>query len=422
MPARSKPLSGAARSDAPVRATALAGLVLLLLSAAAAAAPVTTVPAPTDLYKPFRVAGADTHNQRHASAGDDLLVWADDRDWPGGTDGEHEIYSYNFTTGAVERLTQEPSSKTFPRTSQGWVVWADDRDGATHIWARDPATKEERRITPTTAAQTSPDLSYPWVVYKQAAQEAGTFEVYAYNLATGDRTKVTPAPGLHLNPVVGGELVAWTEVEDIEVSGVVESTIRGHHLGTGESRVVVAAENEQSSPDVDYPFIVWQDSRPGSNGWDLYSYQWETRSERALVRAPGDQSFPQLSWPHLAWRDTRHLGEDQDSGHSVYWQDLSTTDPARRITDATHSVQNELALGARFVGWIEFREGGGGGAFDVWAARLVAASVTGTPTPSLGQELTNHPVDAAEERSPSAAWSFAVAAALIAAVVARRRR
>lgn len=394
-------------------------LVLLL-----AALPALAAPSPPN--QPFLIAGNDTHDQRMPDASRDRVVWADDRDYPSAQHDEHEIYLYDGSTGAVTRLTHVASSKTTPRISGDWVVWADNRRGNQDLYSFDLRTKEERLLTPNDANQTSPAFDYPWVAYQDDRHGRDNLDVWLLNLDTKESKQLTPDVGRQVQPSVGEGRVAWAEITG--GSGFsVRSDVYVYDIASGETRKV-SDGGLNSAPDAWGDEIVWQAAAHGTMGYDILLHRWSSASSNAVESDPSDQMAPRVRDGLLAWIDYRDVAAANSQGHNagrtLYLRDLAGDGVPRRITDSAQGSVQAIALTRDVVAWTFFRADGGAGAFDLWGMRLNAgvppAAGTTSPTTAAASPLAQAPVPSHARTLPVAEYGGLLGLAVALALVRRR--
>jgi beta propeller repeat protein len=141
----------------------------------------------------------------------------------------------------------------------------------------------------------SPDVSHKYVVWHETGE--GGFDIYAYEVETGETVPVCTDPGDQMNPRIWGEVVVW---EDRAWDG---GDIHMMDLSTGEKVAVAAVEGAQVSPAISGDFIVWQDDRNGN--WDIYGYRLKEREEFPVSRQVAAQTLPVVTDSSVVWIDGR---------------------------------------------------------------------------------------------------------------------
>ena len=155
-------------------------------------------------------------NQQAPSLYRNHLVWQDN-----GT-GDWDIASADLwlkKTPLDELLSASNLPQENPVVWGDWVVWQEDFGaGDVDIYAADlsdPADPVEFPLVGDTAAQTNPDISGHLVVWQD--NRNGNWDIYGYNLITGEEFQITTHSADQTNPAISGSLVTW---EDSRVTPV----------------------------------------------------------------------------------------------------------------------------------------------------------------------------------------------------------
>jgi len=129
----------------------------------------------------------------------DKIVWKENY----GSD-ENRIFLYDMETEQIEQITTESAHlPAAPDVSETHVVWYDLRNGGWDIYAYDLATGEERRITNSLNVH-SLVLSGSRIVYLEANK------IYLYDLRTDVRRQIA-ASGAPITPCFSGDYVVWND-------------------------------------------------------------------------------------------------------------------------------------------------------------------------------------------------------------------
>ena len=151
-------------------------------------------------------------------------------------------------------------------------------------------------------------------------------EVYLANVRTGNVRQLTDDGHRKRQPVVSGDIVAWTDQSrGIETHDNNSLSGRGLaddifvlDLNTGEKRRITEVPAKRFRLQISGNRLVWQDNRnePGEHQshFDIYAYDLETDEEIAVAVAPGAQRLGTIDGDRIVWSDSRNsanLGTDR---------------------------------------------------------------------------------------------------------------
>ena len=141
-------------------------------------------------------------------------------------------------------------------------------------------------------------------------------EVYLGNVRTGDVRQLTDDGHRKMQPVVYGDIVAWTDQSrGIETHDNNSLTHRGLaddiyvlDLNTGEKRRITEVPAKRLGLRISGNRLVWQDNRNEfGEHWshfDIFAYDLETDEEIAVAVAPGPQSLGAIDGDRIVWSTT----------------------------------------------------------------------------------------------------------------------
>ena len=145
-------------------------------------------------------------------------------------------------------------------------------------------------------------------------------EVYLGNVRTGDVRQLTDDGHRKMQPVIYGDIVAWTDQSrGIETHDNNSFTHRGLaddiyvlDLNTGEKRRITEVPAKRRGLRISGNRLVWQDNRnefgEHQSHFDIYAYDLETDEEIAVAVAPGPQSLGAIDGDRIVWSDDRNSG------------------------------------------------------------------------------------------------------------------
>jgi beta propeller repeat protein len=200
------------------------------------------------------------------------------------------------------RLTDSPTTETFPSVSGNRVVWVDQRTSSSRVIVMlDLATGDTTSLTPESEASTLPTLDGDRVIYARIPP-AGNWPLLVYDLTTGVETPFATA-GEYLLPRLA---------------------LSGHRA-------------------------AWHDNR--NNNWDIYTFDFNTNMETRLTTDTSSQLWPAIFGDRVTWMDYRHHGTWQD----LYTYDF-TTGTETRLTEASTLGRGSPVSADRIV-WGDIRGG-----------------------------------------------------------------
>ena len=186
------------------------------------------------------------------------LVWQDNRNGlPEDRRQDFDIYAYDLEQGVEIPVAVMPGQQRAPAIHGDMVVWSDNRNRP-----EDAPTTE--------GCSNCPD---------------NPFDIYAYNLKTGEERPLTQTSGYNGRPSIHGQRVAWQQFQEGD-----ESVIVLLDLETGEQKIIGDGGRGGSSPLISEDHVVWAVAEPcdvfgippgkAQNG--VYAYRLETGEIRQL--------------------------------------------------------------------------------------------------------------------------------------------
>ncbi len=163
----------------------------------------------------FWVTAFETTRQEQPAIYRNTVVWQDDYD---GNDNweiiSADIWRQNNPIENVVSYTE--SDKEVPAVWGDIVVWQRNIDGNWHIWAADISDADlpvEFPVSQAVSSQTNPDVGDNLVVW-QDYRNGNDWDIYGYNLTTGQEFQITDNEAHQENPAVSGNLVVWQDYRD----------------------------------------------------------------------------------------------------------------------------------------------------------------------------------------------------------------
>jgi len=121
------------------------------------------------------------------------------------------------------------------------------------------------------------------------------------------------------NPAIDGDRLVWTQGFSTATNHP-DTDLYMMNLTTGEVIAISKAPGRQECPSISGRYIVWEDTRNGTENPDIYLYDLVTREERAICTDPSYQRYPVVSGDYVVWMDFRN---DHDASQ-VYLYHIPT--------------------------------------------------------------------------------------------------
>ncbi len=236
-----------------------------------------------------------------------------------------QIRTINLETGEVRVVPNHGADQQRPDVYGDKVVYEDKRGEATDIYLYDLSTGEETRITKndddpvSSQAKAYPRIFKNWVVYCDYKNTNGGYDIYAYNLETGETKEVSVGEFTRYDPAIYGAWVVYVDYsgkygeDDVRVGG-----INAFNLNTGEGYRIAGLPVYQADPEVYGTRVVWEDKRNGQTDSDIFIYDLETENETKITANINDQFDPAI-WSNLVVYDDWRAGKE-----NIYVYDTET--------------------------------------------------------------------------------------------------
>ena len=233
-------------------------------------------PAVPDIYRLY----TSNENQINPQIYNDKIVWQQYNS----TTKNRDIYLYDFSiTGDIAM----PKGK--------WTVQI-TKDGANHI---------------------NPYVNGNYIVWQQDNGN-GIWNIYTYDLSTGDITRVCQSSENQTNPALYGDNVVWQQYNTTGKNWDIYMYDLSKDPADAETQITNNTSN-QINPAIYGDKIVWQDNRNGN--WDIYLYDLTLGIERQLTIDKKNQVDPAIYDNKVVWTDDRNGNED------IYMTDDLTLEP-----------------------------------------------------------------------------------------------
>ena len=193
-----------------------------------------------------------------------------------------EVYSLDVASGAVTRLTSDPSSSD-PSGHRDLVAFWSNRDGDADIYLLDPATGFLLQLTNDPGSDFDPDLSPDGKYVVFTRNRTGDVSLWMVEVATGVTTQLTTGPG-EIWPAFSpsGRQVAFVRDGDVWILDLRSGT---------EVPVVSSPASDRNpawSPNGD--FIAFSSDRDGD--FDIYALHLESGALAKITNDPATDDYP----------------------------------------------------------------------------------------------------------------------------------
>lgn len=174
----------------------------------------------------------------------------------------------------------------------------------------------------------SADQEFPYI-YKEKIlwqdMRNGNWDIYMYDLTTGEETPICTDPNAQELPVMYGDKIIWIDNRNSGTHPKFTDTgdwdIYIYDLTTGEETPLFTGPYYEGTPAIYKDKIVWEDKRDGGDN-DIYMYDLTTGEETPICTNPYHSKFsPDIYEDKVVWTDTRdNLYSD------IYMYNLSTNE------------------------------------------------------------------------------------------------
>jgi hypothetical protein len=247
--------------------------------------------------EPVLVSGGGTDDQLNDVSGKYIVYTAYDSS----TSTHGRVVLYNIENGRAAVLAGATGMRE-ARISGNYVVWAQASAFTSTLQIFDITTLglggSATLIAGPTPAAKNPEIGERFVVWEQTTN--GQSDVYAYDLATGQKQVVAadPVNGESL-PATSGPWVVW----EGHTPNVPATRIEAANLDTGERRVIADDGAVSSAPTIDGNVVTWESTAAGS--FDVYAYRLDTRETFRVTSDPADQTLNSVFGDTVAYVDQR---------------------------------------------------------------------------------------------------------------------
>ncbi|MCC4770064.1 hypothetical protein FXV91_07580 [Methanosarcina sp. DH2] len=284
-------------------------------------------------------------NQKCLDIQGDRIIWADDRNGEGqahywrpslgswSSDGNWDIYMYNFSTSTETQITANSSTQFSPAIHEDRIVWEDKRNGNWNIYMYDLSTSTETRITANESNQSGPAIYGEKIVWQD--DRNGNLDIYMFDLSTSTETRITTNESNQSEPAIYGDKIVWVDevqIDDPEI--VVDPYFSINHvicvydLSTStETRLYPGIRIW--NPSIYKDRIVWEQEDSTGNNAMVVMYNLSTSTSNMIaIERTGDPDIyeDRIVWTQDLWDFRSH----------VFMYNISTSTQTELTAEGVH--------------------------------------------------------------------------------------
>lgn len=223
-------------------------------------------------------------------------------------------YTVKAQSNPFTKITDDQMPQYNPAIDGDYVVYQDRRNGGVDdIYLYNIATGEEINLTSNKNIQSvNPDISGDRIVWQEYRN--GSWDIYYYNISRPDlgAYPMIDFPGNQENPRIYKNLLVWEDDQ-----GGNSYDIFMYDLSTGDLTQITDEDFNQYHPDIYGNYIVYQDNRNGNE--DIYMYDILNKKEIRLTDDPADQQNPSIYGSRVVWEDNRDGNWNLYMHYINYW-------------------------------------------------------------------------------------------------------
>lgn len=293
-------------------------------------------------------------NQITAAIYQDKVVWPDyryDR-------ADSDLYYKNITGTENGYISSLNGNQTNPAIYGDIIVWQDDTFGHWQIMGYkipnrdDPIAPDIYILYNSTYDQINPAIYNDKIVWQQYNKTTGNWDIYLYDFSVSDdvamakgkeTVQITKDGADHENPCIDGNYIVWQQK-----SGTGVWNIYTYDLSTGDITHVCPSSENQENASIYGDNVVWQQRKANGN-YDIYMYDLSAGIETQITNNTANQTNPAIYGDKIVWQDNRNGNWD------IYMYDL-TLGMERPLTVNTGN-QTDPAIYDNKVVWTDNRNG-----------------------------------------------------------------
>lgn len=263
-----------------------------------------------------------------------------------GPDGE--IFIVTIENGKARKVTGDGHRKYSPVISKSYVAWIEyhnpsrlEEGASNDIYALNLETGERQRVTSVPAERFGLSVRGSRLVWNEDRKQGTDYDIYAYDLTSNEEIPVAVMPGYQGQPAIYENTVVWVDDRNNPDVGTVKAgcgncaenrrDIYLYDFETAEERLIVQTGALNASPSIHGNKIVWLRYRIDPESTSVYLLDLETGLEREISNMGyrhGGQ--PLVSDRYVVWSvrwpcDVRSNIEPKNTGLYVYELETNAT-------------------------------------------------------------------------------------------------
>ena len=263
-----------------------------------------------------------------------------------------------FAVSASElRLTNNAGNQQFPSISGQKIVWEDDRNGNFDIYLYDVGTGQTTRLTDDPKDQVAPRISGNRVVWQdyRNSEGMGNPDIYILDMETGFEWMLNSPDatfgGYEERPDIDGDMVVWED----SASAISEvSRIYYYDLESPAPIQIYQDSNAQTRPSVSDRKVVWTDFN-----LDGVYFRYLLDSQVHMLEQTNESPVTgiRISGNRVVY--TRFMPDDLRYNLRLFELDLTMTGGTGRWLSPGPAQQEQPAIDGNRVVWRDERNGNG---------------------------------------------------------------
>jgi beta propeller repeat protein len=182
-------------------------------------------------------------------------IWEDRIVWQTYEDDNFEIHLYNLSTGKEQRITNDQVNQVTPQIWGDWIVWQEGIEGESECsvhWYDINSGSVTKLGDISSSSARSPAIWGDRVVWEDARNASmGNFEIYLFNITSGNETQITTDPYAQMAPAIWEDRIVWMDNRDVS------SQIYLYDLLSGEETRITEGDYYRESPVISGDIVAY---------------------------------------------------------------------------------------------------------------------------------------------------------------------
>lgn len=255
----------------------------------------------------------------------------------------NDIKWRNFELNQTGTISNDAGKQMYPSISNGLVAWVDyGIDSSGDIKAANFGTSSFSICGESGVVQFDVVVNQDRLVWSD--YHNGNYDIAFCEIidgSAGPREWICTDLSNQTKPDIDGNYIVWQDYRNQNDDSNVD--IYCYDILSDTTFAVCENTSSQLNPVVSGDYIVWQDSRDGDV--NIYGYQISSSREFLVCNAPEGQITPQIEGKWVVWKDSR------ENKNQVYCYNLETHTEHKVFT--TSSSQDYPAVSDQAIVWYE---------------------------------------------------------------------